>query len=202
MLFGKSKSEIDWMIVGLGNPGKKYDHTRHNVGFEALDFAAQEWDIPVRKSKFEALYGNGVVKEKKVLLLKPQTFMNLSGVSVQQASSYYNIPPEKILVLMDDISLPPGSLRIRLSGSAGGHNGLKSIIAAVGQDFPRVKIGVGEKPSPNYNLADWVLSRFTPNEQEDIAKRYPDIVNASVLLMQGESAKAMAEYNGTGKHSN
>lgn len=200
MFFGKTRAEVDWMIVGLGNPGKKYDNTRHNIGFEALDYAAKEWDISARKSQFSALCGSGIVEGNKVLLVKPQTFMNLSGVSVQQAANYYNIPANKILVWMDDVSLAPGFLRVRLTGSAGGHNGLKSIIASVGQDFPRVKIGVGEKPHPNYDLADWVLSRFTISEKASIEKRYPDILQASVLLMQGKHQEAMALYNGNGEH--
>ncbi|MDL2324499.1 aminoacyl-tRNA hydrolase [Ruminococcaceae bacterium OttesenSCG-928-A16] len=198
MFFKKATSQIDWMIVGLGNPGKKYDGTRHNVGFAVLDAAAEEWGIKISKSKFDGLYGLGNVGGQKVLLLKPQTFMNLSGVSVQKAAAFYKVPPQRILVWFDDVSLAPGILRIRLSGSAGGHNGLKSIIASVGQEFPRVKIGVGEKPRPEYDLADWVLSRFTQAESKAIQARYADIASASVLLMQGKTAEAMSRYNGEG----
>lgn len=202
MFFKKGKhstSSIEWMVVGLGNPGKKYDNTRHNVGFAAVDYAAEQWNISVRQAKFDALCGTGMVEEQKILLMKPQTFMNLSGVSVQQAADYYGIPPEKIMVWMDDISLEPGFLRVRMSGSAGGHNGLKSIIAAVGDTFPRVKIGVGAKPHPDYDLASWVLSKFTQNEQIAIQNRFADIASATVLVMQGEVSKAMALYNGEGK---
>lgn len=201
MFFKKQNTEINWMIVGLGNPGKKYDGTRHNIGFAALDYAAQKWDIRVNKSKFSALYGIGQVGGQKALLLKPQTFMNLSGVSVQQAADFYKIPPEHILVWFDDVSLAPGVLRIRLSGSAGGHNGLKSIIASVGEAFPRVKIGVGEKPRPEYDLADWVLSRFTEAERKAITARYDDIADASEWLLQGKTADAMSRYNGNGNNT-
>lgn len=201
MFFKKQNTEINWMIVGLGNPGKKYDGTRHNIGFAALDYAAQKWDIRVNKSKFSALYGIGQVGGQKALLLKPQTFMNLSGVSVQQAADFYKIPPEHILVWFDDVSLAPGVLRIRLSGSAGGHNGLKSIIASVGEAFPRVKIGVGEKPRPEYDLADWVLSRFTEAERKAITARYDDIADASEWLLQGKTVDAMSRYNGNGNNT-
>lgn len=186
-------------MAGLGNPGKKYDGSRHNIGFDALDHLAQKWGIEVRKSKFDGLYGTGVVAGRKVVLLKPQTFMNLSGQSVQKAAAFYKIPVQRTLVLFDDVSLQPGMLRIRLSGSAGGHNGLKSIIAAVGENFPRVKIGVGERPHPEYDLADWVLSRFTQAERGAIEERFDDIAAACTLLLQGQTAEAMSAYNGSGK---
>ena len=199
MLFKKKDSSIDWIIAGLGNPGKKYEGTRHNVGFISLDKIAEEWHIPVRRAKFDALCGNGSAGGHKVLLLKPQTFMNLSGVSLQKAAAYYKLPPQRIIVLFDDVSLAPGSLRIRLTGSAGGHNGIKSIIAALGEDFPRVKIGVGERPRPEIDLADWVLSRLTAAENKSIAARFEDITSACLALMDGQSEEAMARFNGAGR---
>lgn len=198
MFFKKASSRIEWIVAGLGNPGKKYEGTRHNIGFDALDYAADKWGIDVKRSKFDALYGTGEVEGKKILLLKPQTFMNLSGVSVQKASDFYKVPAKRVLVLFDDISLQPGMLRIRLSGSAGGHNGLKSIITFVGDQFPRVKIGVGAKPHPDYDLADWVLSRFTTAERKAIDARLNDITLAAQLLMQGKNSEAMSQYNGEG----
>lgn len=199
MLFASKKNQAGWLVVGLGNPGKKYEGTRHNIGFAALDYAAGEWDIPVTKLRFDALCGAGRVGSQKVLLLKPQTFMNLSGVAVQKACSYYGIPSQRVLVLFDDISLAPGTLRIRTNGSAGGHNGIKSIIAAIGEDFPRIKIGVGAKPHPGYDLADWVLSRFTQEEMQAITPRFDDITKAAALIVQGDTQTAMSQYNGAAK---
>lgn len=199
MFFKRNSSSVEWLIVGLGNPGKKYDNTRHNIGFEALDFAAEKWSIEVRKSKFDALTGTGTVNGKKVMLLKPQTFMNLSGVSLQKAADFYKIPTERMVVLFDDISLEPGFLRIRMEGSAGGHNGLKSIIASLGEDFPRVKIGVGKKPRPEYDLADWVLSRFTQAEKKAIENRFDDMSKAVEMLLEGKTKEAMSQFNGAGK---
>ncbi|MEG0167254.1 MAG: aminoacyl-tRNA hydrolase [Ruthenibacterium sp.] len=193
MLFNQP---IDYLIVGLGNPGEKYDGSRHNTGFCALDFLAETWGIRVTKARFDALTGSGTVGEFKVLLVKPQTFMNLSGTAVHKAADFYKIPPERIIVLFDDISLPPGKIRLRKTGSAGGHNGIKSIINHIGTDFPRIKIGVGEKPHPDYDLADWVLSRFTQTEKKEIAARYDDICAAAVLIMKGQLDRAMSAYNG------
>ena len=190
------KQTLDYIVVGLGNPGKKYEHTRHNVGFEALDFAAQQWDIKINKSKFDGLSGTGTVCGAKVLLLKPQTFMNLSGVSVHKAAAFYKVPPERVVVLFDDISLTPGKLRLRETGSAGGHNGIKSIIDHLGQAFPRVKIGVGEKPRPEYDLADWVLSTPTQAEKKAITARFDDICAALELIMKGQFITAQSKYNG------
>ncbi len=198
MFFKKWKSpaqSLQWMLVGLGNPGKKYENTRHNIGFDALDAAAGRWGIEIKRQKFDALYGLGEVGGEKVLLLKPQTFMNLSGQSLLKAGDFYGIPPERTLVLFDDISLAPGALRIRLSGSAGGHNGLKSIITFLGQEFPRVKIGVGDRPRPEYDLADWVLSRFTSSERKAVEGRFADIQSACELLVQGREKEAMDVYN-------
>lgn len=199
MFFKKQKSEIEWLIVGLGNPGKKFAGTRHNVGFDALDHAAEKWGIDIRRSKFDGLYGQGTVVGCKVALLKPQTFMNLSGTSVQKAASFYKVAPKNILVLCDDVSLAPGVLRIRLSGSAGGHNGLKSLITFMGEDFPRIKIGVGEKPRPEYDLADWVTGHPSAAERKAITARYSDIAAAIELLLQGQVTEAMGHYNGEAK---
>ncbi|MEF9975372.1 MAG: aminoacyl-tRNA hydrolase [Oscillospiraceae bacterium] len=194
MLFN-TKSNIDYIIVGLGNPGKKYEGTRHNIGFCAIDYCAEKWNIKINKVKFDALYGTGTIGGKKLLLLKPQTFMNLSGEAVHKASDFYKLTSAELIVLFDDISLAPGRIRIRRTGSAGGHNGIKSIIQHMGQDFMRVKIGVGEKPTPEFDLADWVLSRFTTGESKEISARYDDIRAALELMIQGQSEDAMNKYS-------
>lgn len=199
MLFKRKTASVDWIIAGLGNPGKKYDNTRHNVGFEAIDVIADDWSIPTRRSKFDALCGEGHVQGQRVLLLKPQTFMNLSGQSLVKATEYYNVPPQRVIILCDDVTLAPGVLRIRANGSAGGHNGLKSIITFLGQEFMRVRIGVGDKPHPDYDMADWVLSRFTAAEKKLIAARYSDIAKACALLMKEDLSTAMSLYNGLGR---
>lgn len=161
-----AQGPVTHLIVGLGNPGDKYFHTRHNAGFLTLDYVSQKMNITVNTSKFHALIGEGTLCGKHVLLLKPQTFMNASGEAVREAANFYHIPPENILVVSDDISLDVGRLRVREKGSAGGHNGLKSIIEQIGADtFPRVKLGVGKKPHPDMDLADWVLSEFRKEEQ-------------------------------------
>lgn len=199
MLFKKNQAPVGWIIAGLGNPGKKYENTRHNVGFAALDHLAQKWGIEVKRSKYDALTGSGRVDGQSLLLIKPQTFMNLSGQSLLKATEFYKVPAQRVLVLFDDISLPPGSLRIRMEGSAGGHNGLKSIITFIGEEFPRVKIGVGDRPRPEYDLADWVLSRFTSEEKKAVEARFNDIAAAVTLLLEGKATEAMSEYNGNGK---
>ncbi len=195
MLFTK-KAAVEYIVAGLGNPGKKYEGTRHNTGFAALDHLAQQWGVQVTKAKFDALTGTACVDGTKVLLLKPQTFMNLSGVAVQKAADFYKVPAQRVIVLFDDISLAPGRLRVRPAGSAGGHNGIKSIIAAVGQEVPRVKIGVGERPRPEYDLADWVLSRFTPQEWADVTARFDDVCEAVSMIMKGQLSAAQNKYNG------
>ena len=159
-------SENTWLIVGLGNPGPEYAKTRHNIGFRCLDIVADKLGCAIDKGKFQGLYGVTSYHGNKIYLLKPLTYMNLSGRSVLQLSAYFQIPPERIIVLFDDISLEPGRMRVRGNGSAGGHNGIKSIIQELGsQDFPRVKIGVGAKPHPDFDLAAWVLSPFTASEE-------------------------------------
>ena len=167
---------VEYLIVGLGNPGAKYNGTRHNTGFMALDALAEKLGARVERLQFKALTGDAVIGEKRVLLMKPGTFMNLSGQAVQEAAAYHKVPMDRVLVLMDDISLPVGALRIRKKGSAGGHNGLKNIIYLTGRDdFPRVKIGVGEKPHPDYDLADWVLGKFSPEDAKSLLSLFADI---------------------------
>ena len=194
-MFGR-KSE-SWLIVGLGNPGKEYDHTRHNCGFRAIDILAKSLGCKIDKGKFQGLYGQTVYNGTKLFLLKPQTLMNASGRSVLQMSAYYNIPPARIIVLFDDISLEPGRLRVRADGSAGGHNGVKSLIRELGsQEFPRVKIGVGAKPHPDYDLADWVLSGFTATEQKAVDAALQPAGEAALCIIDLGVAQAANRYNG------
>jgi PTH1 family peptidyl-tRNA hydrolase len=195
-MFLKSSS-CDYIIVGLGNPGSKYWNTRHNVGYAALDALAAELHIKVDRVKFQGLLGQGTIDGNKVILLKPTTYMNLSGQSVQAAARFYKVPPEHILVLSDDISLEPGRLRVRKNGSAGGHNGLKSIISCLGsQEFPRIKIGVGAKPHPDYDLADWVLGTFPLSERENMDKVYQRAAEAAVTLITKGAEAAANKFNG------
>ena len=162
----KKAGPVEWLVVGLGNPGPKYEWTRHNVGFLVVDALAERLGVPVQKLKYKALTNTAVIGGRSVLLMKPTTYMNLSGESVGQAARFYKIPPERVLVISDDVALPQGKLRIRRSGSAGGHNGLKNIIAHLGSDqFPRLKVGVGGKPYPDSDMADWVLGKFTGQDK-------------------------------------
>ena len=195
MLFSKAPA-CGWLVVGLGNPGQNYARTRHNVGFRAVDALAEKLGVKIDRARFRGLTAQASAGGEKLLLLKPQTFMNDSGLSVMDAARFYKLPPERVLVLFDDISLAPGKLRVRPAGSAGGHNGIKSIIGNIGQDFPRVKIGVGEKPRPEYDLADWVLSRLTQAEKKAVEARYDDICGALELMMKGQFDTAMSRYNG------
>ena len=185
-----------FVIVGLGNPGKKYETTRHNAGFLAMDALAEKYGIRIEEKKHKALCGSGVIEGVKVLLVKPQTFMNLSGESVRSVMDFYKIDPEEeMLVIYDDISLAPGNIRIRKKGSAGGHNGIKSLIAHTGtQNFMRIKVGVGEKPN-GWDLADYVLGHFSQDDMNQLKDVMPDIIGASVLMMQGNVDKAMNDYN-------
>ena len=195
MLFKKTNSSIDYIVVGLGNPGAKYNNTRHNIGFETLDYIAGKNNVSVTKAKFSALYGVWETQGKKVMLLKPQTFMNLSGDAVVQAAEFYKVPAQNIIVIFDDVSLDVGKMRIRQKGSAGGHNGIKSIISHIGQEFPRIKMGVGQKPHPDYDLADWVLGRFTDSDKKLLCDRYEDAMQAVQLMISGDCQKAMNLYN-------
>ena len=185
-----------WLIAGLGNPEAKYEHTRHNTGFAALDYLAGQWGISVSKAKFQGLWGQGEVDGRRVCLLKPLTYMNLSGDSIAPLAAFFKIPPEQVIVLCDDVTQAPGKLRIRPSGSAGGHNGLKSIIARLGTDqFPRIRIGVGAKPRPDYDLADWVLGRLPEADAKALADRSDDIAAAARLIMDGRLPEAQNKYN-------
>ena len=187
-----------WLIVGLGNPGKEYERSRHNCGFRALDILAKELGCSVDRGKFQGLYGQTVYHGKKLYLLKPLTYMNLSGRSVLQLSAYFSIPPQRIIVLFDDISLEPGRLRVRANGSAGGHNGIKSIIQELGsQDFPRVKIGVGAKPHPDYDLADWVLSSFSAQEEKALSVSLPNAAQAALDIIDHGVSEAANRFNGS-----
>ena len=185
-----------WLIAGLGNPESKYDGTRHNAGFAALDHLAGKWGIAVSKTKFQGLWGQGEVDGHKVVLLKPLTYMNLSGQSIAPAANFYKIPADHIIVLCDDITQEPGHLRIRPHGSAGGHNGLKSIIASLGTDhFSRIRIGIGAKPNPQYDLAAWVLGKLPPADRKAMTDRYPDIEEACKLLMDDNLQYAQNKFN-------
>ncbi len=186
-----------WLIVGLGNPGREYEKTRHNAGFRAIDALAADLGCKIDRMKFQGMYGQTTYKGKKLMLLKPLTYMNLSGRSVLQLSAYFNIPPARIIILFDDISLPPGRLRVRSEGSAGGHNGIKSIIAEVGsQDFPRVKIGVGAKPHPEMDLADWVLSTFSAPEEKALEPVLKWAGEAALCIIDHGISETANRYNG------
>ena len=191
----KWKGKNMYLIAGLGNPTKEYDKTRHNAGFSVIDVLADRYRIDVSEKKHKALCGRGIIEGQKVLLLKPQTFMNLSGESIRAAADYYKIAPEEMVVIYDDISLEPGQLRIRLKGSAGGHNGIKNIIANLGtQDFPRIKVGVGAKP-PRMDLADYVLSRFGAGEQKLMEEAFGEAAEAAVMMMTDGAERAMNHFN-------
>lgn len=199
-LFGKKTAAqggaVEYIVVGLGNPGRQYENTRHNAGFIALDKLADKYNCNVSKMKYKALIGDCTIAGKRTLLMKPQTFMNLSGEAVVQAMSFYKIPPENVIVLFDDISLDVGRIRIRRKGSDGGQKGMRSIIELSGSSlFPRVKIGIGEKPNPNWQLADWVLSRFTAAEREALDKVTDNACGAVEYIIAGNIDKAMADFN-------
>ncbi len=197
MLFLNKTSPLDFLIVGLGNPGRKYEESHHNAGFMALDDLAARLGASVTRAKFDALTGMAVLAGKKVLLMKPQTFMNLSGKAVGAAASFYKLQPPQVLVLYDDIALAPGKLRIRPSGSAGGHNGIKSIIGALGtQDFPRIRIGVGERRGGEADLADFVLASFSTADRKLMLGRFDDVYEAAGLIVNGDVSAAMNRYNG------
>ena len=185
-----------FLIAGLGNPDKRYEKTRHNIGFDTIDALAEKYHINVTEKKHKALCGTGVIDGVKVILAKPQTYMNLSGESLSEIVNFYKLDPEEeLLVIFDDISLEPGNIRVRKKGSAGGHNGVKSIIAELGtQDFMRIKVGVGEKPK-DWNLADYVLGRFSREDRVHVEEAIQDALDAAVLMMHGEVDKAMNDFN-------
>ena len=196
MLLGAKSAAVDWLVVGLGNPGAKYEHTRHNMGFLTVDLLAEQAGVKLNKVKFKSAYNIIPFAGSKCLVMKPQTYMNLSGEAVREAVQFYKIPADHVLVIYDDVSLPVGKLRVRPTGSAGGHNGIKNIIAHLGtQDFPRIKIGVGAKPHPDYDLKDWVLSKFTGEDavkMRDAAYRAAD---AACLIAQDRMDEAMNRFS-------
>lgn len=186
----------DYIIAGLGNPGSRYEMTRHNAGFLAMDLLAIEEGFDIKKLKHHALVSDAVISGKKCLVMKPQTMMNASGEAVGEAAKFYKIPPERVLIVYDDISLDVGKTRIRRKGSAGGHNGIKSIIAHLGnENFPRVKIGVGKKPSPEYDLVSWVLGRFPKEQESDLKSALENSTKAVRLIVNDEMDRAMNLYN-------
>ena len=197
MFFKKDASGVSWLLVCLGNPGDKYENTRHNVGFMVADEVAQRQNKPIQRLRFKALTNILTVSGEKVLVMKPITYMNLSGEAVRPAADFYKVPPERVLVVSDDTALPLGRLRIRMKGSAGGHNGLKNIIQHLGTDqFPRLRVGVGEKPHPDYDLAEWVLSKFTGEDKKAIdaaVKRAADAIEC--ILAEGVD-RGMGKFNG------
>ena len=200
-LFKKIEKQTDttpvsFIIAGLGNPGAQYAKTRHNVGFVAIDYIAEKLGVRIDRAKFHSLVAEAKIGSVRVLLMKPETYMNNSGVAVGEAATFYKIPPERVLVLHDEISFEPGLMRIRRKGSAGGHNGLKSIIAHLAsEEFPRVKIGVGKKPTPEYDLADWVLGKMPKDANDAFEARLEDILGAARLITEGKIDDAMQKYS-------
>ena len=197
MFFSKRPGPVEWLVVGLGNPGPKYEWTRHNMGFLVIDELAEREKIPVQKLKYRALTNTAVIGGRSVLLMKPTTYMNLSGESVGEAARFYKIPPDRVLVISDDVALPQGKLRVRRSGSAGGHNGLKNIISHLGSDqFPRIKVGVGGKPHPDHDMADWVLGKFTGQDRKVMEEAIARAADAVTLFLEQGPDQAMAKFNG------
>jgi len=192
----ESQEPISFIVAGLGNPGKEYEKTRHNAGFLSIDYIAGRLGVSINRAKFHALVGEGEIAGKRVLFMKPETYMNNSGVAIAEAATFYKIPAQNVIVLHDEISFDPGLFRIRRKGSAGGHNGLKSIIAHLGsQDFPRVKIGVGQKPTPEYDLADWVLGKMPAADCEKITEKFGDIHTSVELIVSGKIDEAMNRFS-------
>ena len=195
-MFFKKNGGVSWLIVFLGNPGPRYEFTRHNAGFMAADAMAKEKNLSINKLRFKALTAACTIGGQSVLLMKPQTFMNLSGEAVRQAAAFYKIAPEHIIVVSDEISLPIGKLRIRTKGSAGGHNGLKNIIAQLGTEaFPRIRIGVGAPPHPDYDMADWVLASFKNQDAEDMIAAAARAAKAAECYITQGPDRAMNLFN-------
>lgn len=200
MFFGRNKSErggkIEYIIAGLGNPGSRYEMTRHNAGFLAMDLMAIKDGFEIKKLKHHALVAVTEISGKKCLVMKPQTMMNDSGRAIGEAAEYYKVPPQKVIVVFDDVSLDIGNTRIRRKGSAGGHNGIKSIISHLkSEDFPRVKIGVGKKPTAEYDLASWVLGKFPKSDEPQLRSALENSVKAVHLMVEGKIDEAMNMYN-------
>lgn len=188
--------KIEYIITGLGNPGIQYENSRHNAGFMAVSALEKKYAFSVKTHKFKSLVGEAVIGGKRCLVMKPETYMNNSGEAVSLAMNFYKVPLENVIVMFDDISLEPSQMRIRRKGSSGGHNGLKSIIALCdGEDFPRIKIGVGKKPHPDYNLADWVLGKFSEDDQKKINEVCKKACEAAELIVQGKISDAMNKFN-------
>ena len=188
---------VSHLVVGLGNTGREYVHTRHNTGFLCLDEVCRHWNTATDRAKFRSLVGEAVIAGARCLLMRPQTLMNASGLAVAEAARFYHIDPSHIIVISDDINLPVGAMRVRAHGSDGGQRGIRSIIAELGTDqFPRIRVGVGQKPHPDYDLADWVLSRFTPDERKAMEARYDDVADALEMMMKGQFEAAQSRYNG------
>ncbi len=195
-MFLKSSGPVSWLIVFLGNPGPKYECTRHNAGFMTADAMAKKLGVSINKLRFKALTASADINGEKVLLMKPQTFMNLSGEAVGEAARFYKVPPEHVIVVSDEVSLPLGKLRVRPKGSAGGHNGLKSIIAHLGSDaFPRIRLGVGAPPHPDYDMADWVLSVFRNQDLEDMLSASDRAAEAVITYITDGPERAMNRFN-------
>ena len=193
----EDSTPLTHIIVGLGNPGDKYTYTRHNAGFLAIDYLLSKYSLSCDKLKFKALVGEIKLGGIRALLMKPQTFMNASGTAIQEACAFYKIPPENVIVISDDASFDIGKLRIRKNGSAGGHNGLKSVIECLNSDkFPRIKLGVGQKPSPDYDIADWVLARIPKEKEKTFCKLLEHIPQILELMLTGNTEKAMCDFNG------
>ncbi len=190
------RGKIEYIVAGLGNPGPKYKNTRHNAGFKVLDLIADEEGFEFKKIKFKALIADEMLGGKRCLIMKPQTMMNLSGEAILEAADYYGIPDENIIVIFDDVTLDIGKTRIRRKGSAGGHNGIKSIISCLGsEDFPRVKVGVGKKPNAEWDMADWVLSDFPKADEKALGEALKNAAEAVELIIAGDIDKAMNLYN-------
>ncbi len=195
----KANQPITHILVGLGNPGAKYENTRHNAGFMAMNYIAERCGAKVDRSKFRALVGEATVAGKKVLLMKPQTLMNASGMAVSEAAAFYKIPVENIIVMSDDVNLDVGRMRVRKSGSDGGQRGLRSIINMMSSDaFPRLRFGVGKKPHPDYDLADWVLGNFSPEDKKALASTFDVAFDGVCKILQGDIDGAMQICNGRG----
>ena len=187
---------VEYIIVGLGNPGTEYENTRHNIGFMTIDTLCEKYKVSCKKLKFKSLTCDVMISGKRCLIMKPSTFMNKSGEAVTEAMSFYKIPPERTIIVFDDISLEPGKMRIRRKGSDGGHNGIKNIIYLSGADtFPRIKMGVGAKPHPDYNLAEWVLGHFKKEDGEKLEQCFKNAVSALELMVDGKTDQAMNKFN-------
>ncbi len=187
---------VEYIICGLGNPGVDYENTRHNIGFMTVDTLCGKYDLNCKKLKFKSLTCDAIIAGHRCLIMKPTTFMNKSGEAVTEAMQFYKIPPERTIIVYDDISLPPGKLRIRRKGSDGGHNGIKNIIYLSGSDtFPRIKLGIGAKPNAEYNLADWVLGHFKKEDGEKLERCFDNAVAALELMVDGKIDEAMNKFN-------